>query len=258
VLDKFEAQPAHHPAVGASIERRRRTSVMSDGGPIAPDGSPVEFYRLAPEEGEATIIHDAVPAGCDILELGSGPGRITHRLIELGHRVVAVDDSPNMLRYIRGADTVLSDIESLNLGRTFPGVVLASYLVNTPDRSQRRAFLDACARHVSPTGSVLIQRAHPELDWAGQEGYESVRDRLRIRTQILKWHGHRFHAVAEYTIGDRTWKQEYVSELLDDEALQGALADSGLEVKRWLDGDREWLEATTRRGDSSVSPSRSS
>jgi len=119
-----------------------------DAGPVAPDGSPVEFYRLAPEEGEAATMHGALPPGCEVLELGCGAGRITHRLIEFGHPVVAVDNSPDMLAHVRAAKTVLSDIESLDLGRTFPGVVLASYLVNTPDRAQRWAFLDACARHV--------------------------------------------------------------------------------------------------------------
>ncbi|MGB8360123.1 MAG: hypothetical protein WCE80_01845, partial [Acidimicrobiia bacterium] len=32
-----------------------------------------------------------------ILELGSGPGRITHPLVAMGHAVVAVDDSRQAL-----------------------------------------------------------------------------------------------------------------------------------------------------------------
>jgi SAM-dependent methyltransferase len=91
---------------------RRRD--LGDLGPVAPDGSPVEFYRLFPETGEAAIIHDALPPGCRVLELGCGVGRITHRLIEFGHQVVAVNNSPEMLAHVRGAETVLSDIERLD------------------------------------------------------------------------------------------------------------------------------------------------
>ncbi len=217
---------------------------------MAPDGSPVEFYRLAANAGEAQIIHGALPPKSAIVELGSGAGRITHRLVELGHPVVAVDNSPDMLAHVRGAERVLADIETLDLGRTFPGVVLAGFLVNTPDRVQRRAFLDACARHVAPEGSVLIQRAHPEMAWVGKESHEHVSGGVRIRTRILEWQGNTFHAIGEYTIGDRTWTQEYRSELLDDAAIESALAQAGLTVERWLDDRREWLRSKGLRSQS--------
>ena len=212
-------------------------------GPVAPDGSPVEFYRLFPDRGEANVVHTAVPPGCEILELGCGAGRMTHRLVELGHRVVAVDNSPEMLATLRSAETILADIESLDLGRRFPGVVLASYLVNTRDHAQRRAFLDTCARHVTRDGSVLIQRAHPEEEWARGDSSESTAGEARIRTRILERDGNVLHAIGEFSIGGSTWTQEYWSELLDDEAIQAALAESGLVVRRWLGEDGEWLEA---------------
>lgn len=103
----------------------------------------------------------AIPTGAEILELGCGAGRITHRLVELGHPVVGVDQSPEMLANVRGAETFLADIEALELGRTFPVVLLASQLLNTPDRQQRSAFLMTCRRHVQPDGIVVIQRASP-------------------------------------------------------------------------------------------------
>ncbi|MGH2661635.1 MAG: SAM-dependent methyltransferase [Actinomycetota bacterium] len=147
---------------------------------------------------------------------------------------------------MHGAETVLGDIESLDLGRTFPAVVLASYLVNTADRDQRRAFLDACARHVTPQGMVLIQRAHPHVRWVGSDAYESTYGDVRIRTRVRAWEGNVLHAVAEYSIGDRTWTQEYRSELLDAEAIQDQLGRSGLTIRGWLDEGREWLRAATR------------
>jgi SAM-dependent methyltransferase len=216
-------------------------------GPIAPDGSPVEFYRVLPEAGEAEIVHDALPPGCEILELGSGAGRLTHRLIELGHPVVAVDNSPEMLAHVRGAETVRSAIESLRLGRSFAAVVLATYLVNTPDRVQRRAFLDTCARNVAWDGRVLIQRAHPDEDWAGWDTHKSRVGEVRVRTTVLGRHGTLLHATGEYSVGGRSWAQEYWLELLDDEVIRAALAQSRLRLSRWLDDRREWLEAVSRR-----------
>ncbi len=211
---------------------------------MAPDGSPVEFYRRLPDHGTADLLHGALPAGCAILELGCGAGRTTHRLIALGHPVTAVDNSGEMLAHVRGAETVLQDIEFLDLGRTFPAVVLASYLVNSADRDQRRAFLDTCARHVAPDGVVLIQRAHPNVRWVGSDAYESTYGDVTVRTRVKAWDGNVLHAVAEYSIGDRRWTQEYRSELLDAEALDEQLALSGLTSSGWLHEGREWLRAT--------------
>ncbi len=102
---------------------------------IAPDGSPVLLYSRLPALGEPELIHEAVPAGAEILELGAGAGRITHELLALGHEVVAVDNSSAMLAFIRGAETILADLETLDLGRRFPVVVLASNFINDPDGS---------------------------------------------------------------------------------------------------------------------------
>ena len=64
----------------------------------------MELYSLLPPMGEPEIVHAAIPAGAGILELGAGAGRVTHRLLELGHPVVAVDESAEMLARVRGAE----------------------------------------------------------------------------------------------------------------------------------------------------------
>jgi len=117
--------------------------------------------------GEADLLHSALPSGCEVLELGCGAGRITHGLLALGHRVVAVDQSAEMLSHVRGAETVLGDIETLDLGQTFPGVVLASNLVNAAEPQQREAFLSTCRRHLAPGGTVIVERLDP--DWLSSD-----------------------------------------------------------------------------------------
>ena len=100
---------------------------------VAPNGSPVDVYRALPGADEAELIASALPAGASILELGCGTGRVTHELVARGFRVTAVDESAEMLEHVRGAETVLSRIEELELARTFDAVLLASHFVNAPE-----------------------------------------------------------------------------------------------------------------------------
>ncbi len=127
----------------------------------ASDGSPVGLYATLAALGEPELIHGAVPAGSRILELGCGAGRITHELIELGHSVTAVDNSAEMLAYVRGAETVLADIETLDLGRTFPVVVLASNFLNASEQGELDAVLAACARHVDEAARCCSSGCRP-------------------------------------------------------------------------------------------------
>lgn len=131
------------------------------GRRYAPDGSPVALYIRLPGDREAELIDAQLPAGSRILELGCGAGRLTHELVRRGHRVTAVDNSPDMLAHVRGADTVLADIIGLDLGNTFDAVVLWSHLINAADTTMRNEFMASCRRHVNPTGVVLMWRFKP-------------------------------------------------------------------------------------------------
>jgi SAM-dependent methyltransferase len=124
----------------------------SGPGVITPDGCAVDFYALLPAMGEPELVHAAIPAGASILELGAGAGRMTHPLVALGHPVVAVDESPEMLAHIHGGETVNARIQALDLGRRFDAVLLASFMVNTADEALRQGFLRACRRHVRNHG----------------------------------------------------------------------------------------------------------
>ncbi len=86
---------------------------------------------MLPDFGEPAIVHEAAGPGASILELGCGAGRVTHPLIALGHPVVAVDESPEMLAHVRGAETVCARIQDLSLGRRFGAVLLASQTFTT-------------------------------------------------------------------------------------------------------------------------------
>lgn len=208
-------------------------------GVITPDGCAVDVYALLPPGREPQVIHDAIPAGASILELGSGAGRVTHPLVALGHPVTALDESAEMLAHITGAETVCAGIEGLDLGRRFGAVVLGSHLVNTPDADQRREFLLACARHVAPGGRVLIEQA-PDVFFAGFTTQRIQQGALSTTFRNIRQPGPGLLAMTiDYRAGDRWWSQKIVCRRFDP----ADLAEVGLRYAAQLTEDGAWFAA---------------
>jgi SAM-dependent methyltransferase len=193
--------------------------------------------------GEPEIVHGAIPAGSSVLELGCGTGRITHPLMALGHQVVAVDESPEMLAHVRDAEKVCTRIENLALGRRFDVVLLASHLINTDDTAQRTAFLAACRDHVADEGCVVIQQQAPGW-FASAADAEHVRDGIIFRVRnVSRPAPDLLSARMEYVDGDRVWTHAFTARRLDDAGLRAVLDGSGLRLDRYLTDDRNWLRA---------------
>ena len=263
-----DRNPGDEPRTGTESMNREPGAERGTGpGVITPDGCAVELYRVLPAMGEPEVVHAAIPAGAGILELGAGAGRVTRRLVALGHPVVAVDESAEMLARVRGADahqdgsgpgstastspgkasvgaeTVRARIQDLDLGRRFEVVLLASFLVNTDDGDLRRRFLEACRRHVGEGGCVLVQRHPPAWFDEAVEG-ERTDGGITFRLRDLSRPGPGLlAATAEYQVGERVWTQTFTAERLDDEALAAALAEAGLAVDAYLTGDGSWVRA---------------
>lgn len=212
-------------------------------GAITPDGCAVELYSRLPAGDEPRVIADVAPAGARILELGSGVGRVTGPLVERGFTVTAVDESAEMLARVRGARTVRTPIEELDLGESFDVVVLASFLVHAGDAGVRRGLLRTCLRHVADDGFVLIQREG--------EDYHTALPRERVdpaglTVRILSSEpvGDGVHSVrAEYVFPDATWTQTFRSRPMSRERFEEALGEAGLRVDRYLTPDRTWVKA---------------
>ena len=220
--------------------RVNQSSRGTGPGVITPDGCSVEFYARMTAMGEPAIVHDAVRPGASILELGSGTGRITGPLVALGHPVVAVDESPDMLGYVRDAETVCSRIEDLTLGRRFDAVLLASHLINA-DTATRAAFLAACRRHVADDGCVIIQQFAPEW-FSAAAATETTRDGIILRMRdVSRPAPNLVAATVEYVDGDRRWTQTFTATRLDETEMATVLADAGLRLDRYLTEDHSWL-----------------
>lgn len=212
---------------------------------IAPDGSPVEVFATFPPGAALAHIGSAIEAVRQVLDLGCGAGRIACALAEQGHAVVGVDESAAMIAAMRdrgAVEGVVARIEDLNLGRRFDVVLLASYLVNTPDPGRRAAFLATCRRHVVADGVVLIQRHQPEFlasatdERSGEDGFEHHYERLRALDDVVT-------ARMTYVHGDHRWEQEFTAAILTEEHLVNALDEAGLRFLRWLDEFETWAEA---------------
>jgi SAM-dependent methyltransferase len=206
------------------------------------------MYLLLPAADEPAMVRRAVPPGGTVLELGCGVGRLTAALLDLGYEVTAVDESADMLSHLepsQGLEQIRARIEGLDLGRRFDGVLLASHLINTGEAGQRRAFLDACARHLDDAGRAVIQRMDPTSSaWQRGEHRSTRLGPVTITARTVARDGPFVDAVAAYAADEgRTWDQPYRAEILDDGAFERALAGSGFRLDRWLNRARTWASA---------------
>ncbi|MFI5607586.1 class I SAM-dependent methyltransferase [Amycolatopsis sp. NPDC051903] len=208
-----------------------------------PDGCPVDLYALLPAAGEPETVHAAVPPGASILELGSGCGRVTHPLLALGHPVVAVDESAEMLELIRGAVTVRARIGDLSLGREFDVVLLGSHLVNTTDPADRQALLAAARRHLAPGGRLLVEWHPPEWFDHVAAGPGGRLGEVAVSLHDVVRDGSLLAARVRYRLGERVWHQEFTCRRLTVPDLCEALTSADLEFAEWVTADRDWFSA---------------
>jgi SAM-dependent methyltransferase len=203
-------------------------------GEVAPDGSPVDFYRRIPAAGEPELIHSLIAPGATVLDLGCGPGRIAGPLVALGHPVTGVDDGPGMIAALPvGVEGVLGDARTIRLGRRFGAVLLVSHLVNDPDGGGA-AFVATAAAHLEPEGIVVGETYPP--DWDPRAAVGRVTHRGDAWTELIRAtvDGDRLRAEVRYGVDDRVWEQPFQARLLGETRLREVLIEGGLAFERWL------------------------
>jgi SAM-dependent methyltransferase len=224
------------------------TDARPAAGIVAPDGSPVDIYRTLPRPDEVDTIHAVIPPGSTVLDLGCGTGRFAVALAELGHQVTAVDHEPAMLEgldEVDGVEPVEADIATLDLGRSFDVVLLASHFVN--DDEVGPAALAVARGHVAIDGIVIAQAYPPTIDWSAAVGRRSEHGPVGVTVTRADVQGDVVTASVRYHLGERVWDQPFEARLLDETGVISRLADAGLTFDGWLDEGRGWLLA--RRAD---------
>jgi len=138
--------------------------------------------RLA---GDIDIYAGLASGPSDILELGTGTGRVALALLERGHRILGLDIAPTMLdqalakREALGAEQrdrlrfKLGDMTSLALGETFDLVICPYFtLAHVPTGAAWRNTFEGVARHLRSGGQAAfhlpteegVQRPQPPSD----------------------------------------------------------------------------------------------
>lgn len=201
---------------------------------VAPDGSPVAFYRRLPAEGEPELIHAVIGPGTSVLDLGCGPGRIAGPLVALGHPVTGVDDGPAMIAALPpDVEGVLADARRIRLGRRFGAVLLASHLVNDPDGGSD--FAATAAAHRSPGGIVVGETYPPGWDPAASLGRPRMLGDAHVELVRASIVGDELDAEVRYGVDDREWHQAFRARLLDEAGLRRLLEGARLAFVRWLE-----------------------
>ncbi len=211
------------------------------------DGCSVELYRELPYLGELDEILDELPPGATVLELGCGTGRLTRPLLARGLRVTAVDNSPEMLASVpQEATRVLGDIEQLRLAGRFDVALLASCLVNHPDRAVRAAFLAAARRHVGPRGRLFVQRHDPQWLRGAAAGDVHGQGESTITVEAVARSGDLVSMTIRYDRPNGTWRHSFEVEILEEAAVEAAIRDAGFGAVTWHGRGRRWLSAEAR------------
>jgi SAM-dependent methyltransferase len=204
---------------------------MSD---IAPDGSPLAFYRRIPPTGEPELIDALAPHGATILDLGCGPGRISGPLVALGHRVTGIDDGAAMVAALPvGVEGVLGDARTVRLGRRFDVVLLLSHLLNDPGGGA--AFAATAAAHVRP-GGLVVAEVYPEgYDPAAAVGTVTRLGDAHVELERASVMEGMLDAEVRYGVDGQEWRQTFRARLLQRAGLEQLLGGAGLAWERWLD-----------------------
>ena len=210
-----------------------------------PDGCSVEFYRQLPYMNELSDIESELMKMNAVLELGCGTGRLCRRLQELGLQATGVDESAAMLAQLPPAvEGVESRIEELNIGRTWPAVLLPSHLINHPEESVRRSFVEAAKRHIDPTGSFYVKRHSTQWLSTVQDGHIGESNGVAYFAENVIREGDLLTMTLRYEAFGQAWEQSFTTCALEKIQVENLLASCGFGNFRWLGKQELWVAAT--------------
>lgn len=137
---------------------------------------------IAAEEPVVRAWLSDLPSG-DAVDVGCGTGRHTRWLVERGHRVTAVDSSPEMLEIAAltapDATTILADIEDLPLPDMSADLVLCALVLS---HRPSLAAIGEMARVLRPGGWLIISNPHPFATAVlGSRAWTTTPDGERVR-----------------------------------------------------------------------------
>ncbi|MEV6558574.1 class I SAM-dependent methyltransferase [Nocardia sp. NPDC051756] len=149
IPSQWEQLTAANPAHSTSYVERFRA--------LAADGTDIF--------GEARLVDAMLERGSRVLDAGCGPGRVGGYLHRVGHVVVGVDVDPVLIAAAEqdypGPTWIVGDLAELDLpsrgiAADFDVVVCAGNVMTFVAPSTRQAVLAGFARHLAPSGRVVV------------------------------------------------------------------------------------------------------
>ncbi len=155
----------------------------------------------------------ALPPGARVLDVGCGSGwPWGAALLDRGFRVTGVDTSPNLIAHatatLPAGEWIVGDMRTLDLGRTFEGLLVWFSLFHLTPQDQRTTLARILA-HASPKAALLMTAGWGEAgvsvgDWRGEPLYHASLDPEEYRA-ILGDHGFVVDASLSDLDATRVW-----------------------------------------------------
>lgn len=175
-------------------------SNQSDGRAEAAD-----YYDLANQQTDDIEFYlqqaDGAP---NALELGCGTGRVTVPMARLVSRIVAVDQSPSMLRIcqlkVNGDEIardrvqiVEQDVKTLDLEEEF-GLITAPFRVLQNIETEVECFFGVISKHLAPQGAAIVTAFMPN------RSREELIEKWSTQTEFDVWTKHDGADVIQHSI----------------------------------------------------------
>lgn len=156
-----------------------------------------EFYDILHQHCQDSSIYPILlkPYGKEILELGSGTGRIAIPLAQAGFFVTGIESEPDMIRLMKSKDypkdhlrLVQGDARQFDLGQTFDAILLSCNFINHfLDATDILAILKCCYGHLKPQGILIIDCSVPDTAYmAHTNGQEEVFEFRTAQGTLIK------------------------------------------------------------------------
>ena len=170
--------------------------------------------------GEPEDLEPGSTPGFSVLRGIKGAGRVLQSLAALGlpYRTV--------IQSVHDAEVTAADVDGLDVGRLFTGVIVGSHLVNTPDEALRTAWLRAAARHLVDDCDVLVE--HHPVDWAETADDEPAVPGGSLGMVEVRRDAPFVHAVSVFDAGGHEARHPFTARVLSEEELDAALTSAGL------------------------------
>jgi len=208
------------------------------------------LYDLFDKKGNIEFFYHYVSKAKDILDIGSGTGRIAIPLAERGIKVFCVEPSPAMRREFekklsqrlelsKNIILIEGDASSFNLNRTFPAAFLSGSFDHFLDNKERLSSLLNIGKHLNSNGKLVFDvflglMKDSSLSPAEEVRIDNKKYRRFVRSKLLlDGKGETILIFETYESGkliERIEERSFVG-IIDRDGIHNILKETGFEVE---------------------------